>query len=1324
MLPGMRRALHCAWGRRWLLALGLALAGAGAGAATPAIVDLHAWDFDRDGIALIDGSWEFVPGQLLAPGDPWPGNALRVQVPGEWNAGVGHRHGAGTYRVQVDCREATRPLALALTMQHASARYFVNGRLLAQQGSPAATREAYQPSSAQQVAPLPPGACPFTLQVQVANHDLFRGGVVRSIHLGTADALALRRAETLLKGQAALGALLFMGLFSLMFFLWRRRDPAPLFFGLFSISCAISLGLAGERPAVTGVEALGFHGLIGVLYFNWFFALGCFPWVLLRLYPAEGSRRLTQLFGALAIAGMALALVAPTRILTLSTPVLIATAVAEATYLIAVLALAMWRRKHGAAVLLLGTLAFAGATAHDVILFQHILSASLVPYGMLAFVLAPALLLARRFSQALSVEELRVIEQRGRSDMLVRATKAGLLDWDTVQNTVQHSERFKEMLGYEPDTADADIPGLKDLLHPDDREAVWGSFVRQLRLRSVRNGVQRHEPFDYRLRRRDGSYLWIHAEGIGLCGGDGRTLRFICSFIDISASKRHELEMSNRVKFINDLFDSVPLALAMRDVEGRYVFVNRTWERYFGLSRGSVLGSSLAGVDDPAAQAAVELDRQAIALGPQGRAPEHEVTYNGRHLVQTRTPMADSEGSIIGVLVTSLDVTEKHATAQALAMERERLRLLVRSTRAGFGDWDAVRNTVDYTGRFKEMLGYPPDFDTTKWPSIFEMMHPDDRERARAEFRAMIRRKPAAGEQVPGAAMSYRLRRRDGSYVWIHAEGISLVDEQGRTRRFITSYQDVTRFHEQEEALRASRDQIAAQAELLERQNEALKENVRLREEVERIGRHDLKTPLNSIVAVPRLLREERKLGPEADELLGIVERAGYRILSMVNLSTDLYKMEQGTYAFRPDAVDLAELVHKVITDMRTHAASKQVRLQTRSHGTPLAWAEELLCYSLIANLLKNAVEASPEGRTVTVEIVPAQDDRVALRIHNDGVVPAAIRGSFFQKYATLGKASGTGLGTYSARLMAQVQDGSIAMETSEEAGTTLTVTLKRAPAGTVPAALRHAAEPGGAEAQKVAALPPMRVLLVDDDEYNLLIVRRFLPSPPFEVDTAINGRVALAAVELQWPGLVLMDLDMPVMGGLEAVQKMREHQRTAVLPPCSIVALSSHDDEDTCKRALAAGFDRYLSKPVTRDAIHAMLLDLNTLIGEAASATPEQVPAPIRTRPAEAAPPSPVLVLDPDVEPVLQEFLASRRLLLDRLGDAMRRGERGEVRAISHQLAGSMALYGFGWASERSRWLEKNFSEVDEAQVRALAAQLREHLDTVEIRFAAGPDS
>ena len=319
-----------------------------------------------------------------------------------------------------------------------------------------------------------------------------------------------------------------------------------------------------------------------------------------------------------------------------------------------------------------------------------------------------------------------------------------------------------------------------------------------------------HEPLDYRLRCADGEYTWVHAEAVAVCDATGRTLRFIGSFIDISLSKRHETEMSeHRVKFINDLFDSIPLGLALRDADGRYLFVNRRWEQYIGLTRESVIGTSLRNVKDPAAESTLALDAEALALGPGASAPPGEYDYNGCRYLQTRTVMVDSQGQRIGVLAASLDITEKYATEQALAVERERLRLLVRSTKAGFGDWDAVHDKVVYTDRFKEMLGYPTETDTSAWPSIFNMMHPDDREAARRQLGQMIRRREHGGEQEPGLPMSYRLRRRDGSYIWIHAEGISQADEHGRTLRFITSYLDVTAFHEQEEALRQSAAELA-----------------------------------------------------------------------------------------------------------------------------------------------------------------------------------------------------------------------------------------------------------------------------------------------------------------------------------------------------------------------------------------------------------------------------------------------------------------------------------------------------------------------------------
>lgn len=1463
--------MSCAVANRWVRAAFLALAWwlavlAPAHAqrlpapASLGVLDLRGWDFATDGIAPLDGQWLLQWGQLDDPSATAAPGAQPIEVPGPWNdakvgGGTAGAFGRATYRLTILCGQAPR-LALRLPVQHSAARWYVNGTRVAMQGNPGASAQVAQPGQLLQIAHLGNATCPLNVVVHVSNYDIRRGGLMRSVEIGDAVQMHQRHELALTRDVATIGALLVMGVLPLLFFLSRRKDPSPLYFGLFCLSFALGLGLSGTRVFQSAFAPLGWDGYLQLTFVSWYSVIVWFALFVQSLYPKDIHRKPVLWVAALGGAFCVAVMLTPSSIFShLLVPAQIWAALA-ALYLCWHLARIALSRRRSAALLLGGLLVFVAAAVHDSARFQYLQRLTLVPFGVLVFAAAPALLMLRRFARALSLEERLAIEQRERADLLVRSTKAGVLDWDAISNKTTWSDRYREMLGY-PSGPDApDPPMFRMLLHPEDHDRVHGSFMRQLRDRSVKSGVRAAEPMDYRLRCADGGYLWVHAEAVAVCDDAGRTLRFICSFIDISQAKRHELEMQNRVKFINDLFDSIPLALALRDGEGRYMLVNRTWEAYMGLKRSAVLGVSLRELGGSLAQASQALDREALAMPAGSMAQPRELDANGRRYMQSRTLMADARGAPIGVLTASLDITEKYAVEQQLAMERERLRLLVRSTQAGFGDWDAERDVVTYSGRFKEMLGWPADTDTSGWPSIFDMMHPDDSEPSRELFRRMISRKAGGGEHPPGEPMSYRLRRRDGSYIWIHAEGIAQFDEQGRTRRFITSYLDVTAFREQEEALRAqialtrteqmrldlvvrgarvgivdwdgrthqtyysarfreirgyppdagtadwpdyfqvmihpddrervtrrwvafirgkgpegprgefyspeeyrllradgsyawvrvsgmavrddsgfvlrwiaaiiditerhaqeqalraSHDQIAAQAAQLELQNEALKENVRLREEVERIGRHDIKTPLNSIVAVPRLLREERSLGPEADELLGIVERAGYRILSMVNLSLDLYKMEQGSYVFRPDAVDLADLVGKVIADVRMHAESKQVRLDVMAQGVPYAWAEELLCYSLLANLIKNAVEASPVGAVVTVRAQVGAGGTVALAIHNRGVVPEAIRENFFQKYATLGKASGTGLGTYSARLMAKVQDGDIALDTSDGNGTTLTVTLRAAPAGALPATVRHAAERRGVEPALISTLPPTRVLLVDDDEYNLLIVRRFLPTPPFTVDTAINGRVALGAAELQWPDVIFMDLDMPVMGGLEAVRELRAMERATLARRCTMIALSSHEDDETRARALAAGFDRYLTKPVTRDVIHETLLELNMLIGEAAP------PAAPRAIPATPGRDDPVLV-DPDVESVLAEFLDSRRQLIAAMHAAIDAGDRSELRRIAHQLAGSFGLYGFLWASEQSRWIEKNFSDTEDSQLRWLAGELRLHLDRADIRFA-----
>ena len=510
--------------------------------------------------------------------------------------------------------------------------------------------------------------------------------------------------------------------------------------------------------------------------------------------------------------------------------------------------------------------------------------------------------------------------------------------------------------------------------------------------------------------------------------------------------------------------------------------------------------------------------------------------------------------------------------------QRRRLNLLVRATQAGFFQWEREGNRATYSARLKEMLGHAADAETSAWPPFYEFIHPEDRERRRQMFREGTRARAEPGGVRRHPPGEYRLLRRTGDALWVHVEGLFIHGADGRAARYIASLFDVTERHRQQEALRSS--------------NEQLRAAIRVREEVERIARHDIKTPLNSIVAVPRLLRERRPLDAREEELLGMVERAAYRILDMVNLSVDLYRMEQGEYRFAPRAVDLAALAQTVAREIGAHAQTKGVSFALPASPAP-AWAEELLCYSILANLMKNAVEGSPDGATVTVSIAP-RADRVVLTVHNAGVVPEEVRGAFFQKYATSGKAGGSGLGAYSARLMSRVQEGELAMRTSAAEGTTLELTLHAVPAGAAAVAPGGPSGGGGASVASPAPLPALRVLIVDDDEFNVMFVRSGLPSPPLVVDTAINGRAALEAAHLNPPDVVLMDLEMPVMDGFEALAALREAdaragRRTAV------IAFSSHEDEATRSRCARAGVDAYLSKPSPRERIREVLLDAAT---------------------------------------------------------------------------------------------------------------------------------
>jgi PleD family two-component response regulator len=227
---------------------------------------------------------------------------------------------------------------------------------------------------------------------------------------------------------------------------------------------------------------------------------------------------------------------------------------------------------------------------------------------------------------------------------------------------------------------------------------------------------------------------------------------------------------------------------------------------------------------------------------------------------------------------------------------------------------------------------------------------------------------------------------------------------------------------------------------------DSMMETERLKEDVERITRHDMKGPLAGVIGLVQGLAEASNLTDDQRDQIRMVEETALQVLEMINLSNELYKIETGRFVLKPTVVKVAQIIRRIAELTRRVFA---VRNLTIAVGTPasveddelLALGDPMLCYSLFQNLLKNACEAAPENSTVTFVIHRESPMRITLE--NDGAVPAAIRETFFEKFATAGKQGGTGLGTYSAKLLVMAQGGTIAMETSDEKNhTCITVTL------------------------------------------------------------------------------------------------------------------------------------------------------------------------------------------------------------------------------------------------------------------------------------------
>ncbi len=629
-----------------------------------------------------------------------------------------------------------------------------------------------------------------------------------------------------------------------------------------------------------------------------------------------------------------------------------------------------------------------------------------------------------------------------------------------------------------------------------------------------------------------------------------------------------------REKRLRLFFDHAPVALAMFDRGMRYIHVSQRWLIDYGLEDRDVRGMSHYDVFPEIPEAWKDVHLRGLS-GEVLRAEEDLfVRADGSKQWQRWEvrPWYHASGGIGGIVIFTEDITDRKQAEHKL-LERQADHNRAESV-AKIGSWrlDIHRNKLIWSDENHKIFGIPKGTPLT-YEKFLATVHPDDREHVHRHWTAALK------EGAP-----YDIDHRiivDGQIKWVREKAELEFDNSGNLLGGFGTSQDITKKKNLEEELRRAKD--------------AAEEANRAKSEFLANMSHEIRTPMTVIMTSLELL-SQGCFQPEHRDLIEMAENSSRRLLTLIDEILDFSRIEARKVVLAVEPFNLPDLIENTQALFALQIEKKGLQLTSTISpqisenyvGSPDRIGQVLV------NLIGNAIKFTEKGE-IALEVGPAlESGQILFSVRDTGIgIPENKRDLLFQAFSQVDSSltrnfGGTGLGLAICKRLVELMGGSMHVESAEGEGSTFSFML--------PLAADDIAEGVGLDDEtapiSVAPTSGLRILLVEDDPTISEVMEMILRQRDWEVITASDGWEAIAAYESQRIDLILMDLQMPFMDGLNATRHIRklEQIRGTHVPIVALTAHARSEDQELC---ISAGMDAFLTKPVISERLYAKIESL-----------------------------------------------------------------------------------------------------------------------------------